>query len=113
MKSGIVMTLTLAAAAVASLSLTEGADAAGKGRGTGPVVYVTSQDLFYDSIVIADPVPARGPFQELRMGPNGLETDYGPGNTHYVGGRWAEDIDGDGDVHYFVCPLLGPGRTSP
>ena len=38
------------------------------GRGTGPVVYVESQDLFYDSIVVADPLPNKGNFQKLEMG---------------------------------------------
>ena len=83
------------------------------GRGDGPVIYVTGQDLYYDSVVTADPVPPKGPFQELRMGPNGLETDFGPGDRGYVGGRWAEDFDGDGVYHFFVCPLLGPGRPTP
>ena len=83
------------------------------GRGDGPIVYVRSQGLYYDSIVTADPLPPVGPFQELEMGPNGLETDYGPGDPGYVGGRWAEDFDGDGIYHFFLCPLLGPGRDAP
>ena len=37
------------------------------GRGTGPVVYVESQGLFYDSIVLAD-LPQHGRFQELKPG---------------------------------------------
>jgi hypothetical protein len=32
------------------------------GRGTGPVVYVTSQGLYYDSIVVVDSLPPRGRF---------------------------------------------------
>ena len=83
------------------------------GRGDGPVVFVTSQGLYYDSIVTADPVPGNGPFQELEMGANGLQTAYGPGDPQYRGGRWMEDIDGDGEIHYFVCPLLPPGREQP
>jgi hypothetical protein len=82
------------------------------GRGDGPVIYVVSQDLYYDSIVTADPLPPNGPFQELRAGggPLGgdLNTDFGPGDRGYVGGRWV--LDGD---HYFSCPLLGPGREEP
>lgn len=53
------------------------------GRGTGPTVYVTSQGLFYDSIVLAD-LPSNGRFQQLQPG--------------------------EGDA-FFLCPLLGPGRT--
>jgi hypothetical protein len=83
------------------------------GRGDGPIVYVTGQDLFYDSIVTADPIPVEGPFQLLEMGPMGLQTEYGPGDAGYVGGRWKEDFDGDGEFHYFMCPLLGPGRIAP
>ena len=30
------------------------------GRGTGPVIFVTSQGLYYDSIVVVDPLPAQG-----------------------------------------------------
>jgi hypothetical protein len=78
-----------------------------------PIVYVTSQGLFYDSIVTADPLPPRGPFQELRMaGPSGLQTEFGPGDPGYVGGRW-KLVNGDGKVvKYFSCPLLGPGRPT-
>ena len=112
MKNGIAVALALMVA-LGTAALAHGSKAQGQGRGDGPVVYVTGQGLYYDSVVTADPVPGNGRFQELRMGPNGLETDYGPGDTQYVGGRWAEDFDGDGVIHYFVCPLLGPGRTAP
>lgn len=95
------------------------------GRGDGPIVYVTNQGLYYDSIVTADPLPGRGPFQQLF--PPGANPDYpfletlstedGPGNPGYVGGRWWVDVDGSGDMsaadHYFICPLLGPGRATP
>jgi hypothetical protein len=83
------------------------------GRGDGPVVFVTSQGLYYDSIVTANPLPARGPFQVLEMDSNGLYTEFGPGDPEYVGGRWVEDFDGDGVYHYFSCPLLPPGRETP
>jgi hypothetical protein len=86
------------------------------GRGDGPVIYVVSQDLYYDSIVTADPLPPKGPFQELRAGggPLGgdLNTDFGPGDRGYVGGRWVETFM-TGEPHYFSCPLLGPGREEP
>lgn len=86
------------------------------GRGDGPVVYVTGQGLFYDSIVTADPLPPNGPFQQLEMtGPTGLQTEFGPGDTGYVGGRWWIDLNGDSVMNekdkYFLCPLLGPGRV--
>lgn len=82
-----------------------------------PVVYVTGQDLFFDSIVLTD-LPSNGPFQLLEMdGPTGLQTEYGPGDRGYVGGRWWVDGNGNGEMDsedaYFLCPLLGPGRTEP
>lgn len=88
-------------------------DARAGGRGDGPIVYVRGQELYFDSIIVADPLPANGPFQLLEMGPHGLETDYGPGDVGYKGGRWVEDFDGDGELHYFLCPLLPPGREEP
>ena len=85
-----------------------------------PVIYVTGQELYYDSIVTASPVPPHGPFQELMVTENGLETEFGPGDRGFVGGRWhLVDVEGepilddDGNEIYFVCPLLGPGRTIP
>ncbi len=89
---------------------------ASAGRGDGPVIYVTSQGLFYDSIVQAD-LPQKGRFQQLQMGgpsPSGLQTEFGPGDAGYLGGRWWVDVNGngemDGEDKYFSCPLLGPGR---
>jgi len=82
-----------------------------------PVIYVTSQGLFYDSIVLAD-LPFKGNFQELEMdGPSGLQTEFGLGGLGYVGGRWWVDANTndvmDADDVYFLCPLLGPGRANP
>lgn len=86
------------------------------GRGTGPVVYVTSQGLYYDSIVVADPLPMKGQFQQLIPGENGLETEFGPGTPGHRGGRWWVDLNQDGAMdegdHFFLCPLLGPGRST-
>ncbi|UCF13421.1 MAG: hypothetical protein JSW06_03970 [Thermoplasmatales archaeon] len=89
------------------------------GRGDGPVIYVENQGLFYDSIVTAEPLPYNihnaHTFQELYIGPMGLTTMYGPGDTQYNGGRWWFDVNGndimdpEGTDHYFGCPLLGPG----
>ena len=91
---------------------TAGSSAAG-GRRAGGVVYVTSQGLFFDTFVAADPLPNKGPFQLLVNG----TTQFGPGDPGYLGGRWWEDLNGnglrdDGD-HFFLCPLLPPGRTTP
>lgn len=101
------------------------------GRGDGPVIYVTSQGLYYDSIVTADPLPWKGPFQLLEVNPDlttnpPLQTEFGPGDPEYRGGRWWVDVDQDGPEgevhpngyqdagdHYFSCPLLGPGRAEP
>ena len=44
------------------------------GRGNGPIIYVTSQNLYFDSIVTADPLSAHGPFQQLF--PPGTNPDY-------------------------------------
>ena len=82
------------------------------GRGDGPVIYVTGQELYYDSIVTASPVPPHGPFQELEMVDGKLQTEFGPGDKGYVGGRW-HLVTSDGEDVYFVCPLLGPGRIAP
>ena len=89
------------------------------GRGTGPTVHVTNQDLVYDSIVTADPLRWNGQdnWQLLTLGgANGadLTTQFGPRDVGYLGGRWYMDNDGiegpsAGD-HFFLCPLLGPGR---
>ena len=85
------------------------------GRGTGPIVYVTSQGLYYDSIVLTD-LPAKGPFQQLIPGENGLSTEFGPGGPGHHGGRWWIDVNSNGEMDaedkYFLCPLLGPGRET-
>jgi hypothetical protein len=89
------------------------AEAPGGRPGSVVVVYVRSQELYYDSIVTT-PLPPHGPFQLLEKGlDDRLETDFGPGDQGYVGGRWMADLDGNGVVDYFSCPLLGPGRTTP
>jgi hypothetical protein len=90
------------------------------GRGTGPVIYVESQGLFYDTIGLAD-LPAHGRFQQLYpgMGPAGAaaSTEFGPGDVGYLGGRWWVDANGNGYQDeadaFFLCPLLGPGRSEP
>ena len=99
---------TAAALALAMSDATSGSTARGD-----VVVFVTSQGLYYDSVVNG-PLPPNGPFQLLEMGPNGLQTESGPGDAGYVGGRWMMDSDGDGEIdRYFSCPLLPPGRETP
>jgi len=105
--------------AVLVLALAVPAFARGKGNPHGqPVVYVTSQSLAYDSIVLTDvPFVEGAPYQllEIGEGPTGLQTEFGPGDMGYVGGRWWVDVNGDGEMGaedaFFVCPLLGPGFT--
>jgi|SRR5918995_2255814 hypothetical protein len=83
------------------------------GSRTPGVVFVTSQGLYYDTFVVKDPLPMHGPFQLITNG----ETEFGPGQPGYLGGRWWEDLNGDGiqdaGDHYFLCPLLPPGRETP
>ena len=86
------------------------------GRSTGPIIFVTSQDLYFDSIVVADPLPQQGYFQQLIPGVNGLETEFGTGDVGHLGGRWWIDLNEnsvmDAGDKYFLCPLLGPGRET-
>ena len=106
---------------VLSLVAAVPAFAARGGRPESPIViYVRSQGLYYDSIG-GPHLPLHGPFQKLELnvpydGGVRNETDYGPGDQGYVGGRWWID-DGDGvqgpEDTYFSCPLLGPGRSEP
>lgn len=83
------------------------------GDRTPGVVYVTSQGLYYDTFVVKDPLPMEGRFQLLANG----RTEFGPGQPGYLGGRWWEDLNGNGvqdsTDHYFLCPLLPPGRSTP
>jgi hypothetical protein len=55
----------------------------------------------------------QGKFQLIAGG----ETEFGPGDPGYLGGRWWEDTNPNGiqdaNDHYFHCPLLGPGRETP
>jgi hypothetical protein len=83
------------------------------GDRTPGVVFVTSQGLYFDTFVVKDPLPMKGRFQLLTNG----QTEFGPGQPGYLGGRWWEDLNGNGvqdpDDHYFLCPLLPPGRPTP
>ncbi|MCJ7700630.1 MAG: hypothetical protein MUO62_03525 [Anaerolineales bacterium] len=86
---------------------------ANRGDGALGTVYVSSQGLYFDTFVSAQSLPMKGRFQKLEAG----VTEFGPGDQGYVGGRWWIDNNGDdimdvGDT-FLLCPLLGPGRTSP
>jgi hypothetical protein len=119
MESSVMKTLiTLGTACLVSTTLIAASASHAKeretGRGTGPVVFVTSQGLYYDSIVVADPLPMKGRFQQLIPGMDGLSTEFGPGEVGHLGGRWWIDVDEDGEMdaddRFFLCPLLGPGH---
>lgn len=81
--------------------------------GSTGVIFVTSQGLYYDTFVAVDPLPMQGSFQLLAN----MQTEFGPGQPGYLGGRWWEDLNGNGvqdaGDHFFLCPLLPPGRTTP
>jgi hypothetical protein len=83
------------------------------GDRTPGVVFVTSQGLYYDTFVVKDPLPMHGRFQLLTNG----QTEFGPGQSGYLGGRWWVDENGNGtqdaEDSYFLCPLLPPGRPTP
>ncbi|MDP2623565.1 MAG: hypothetical protein Q8Q29_07210 [Actinomycetota bacterium] len=103
----------IVALALPALATTDNRDDNGPHGRT--VVYVTSQGQFYDSVVLGD-LPQEGPFQKLEMGINGLQTEFGPGDPGYLGGRWWLDANGngiqdEGDA-FFLCPLLGPGDAA-
>jgi hypothetical protein len=121
--------LLLVVALTAVLALvwtTAEVEARGKGNPRPqPVVFVRSQGLYYDSIITADPLPRKGEFQRLFVPPpdgpdvtvDQLETEYGPGDPGYLGGRWWVDVNQDGEQddgdNFFSSPLLGPGREEP
>ncbi|HZD03742.1 MAG TPA: hypothetical protein VE173_02460 [Longimicrobiales bacterium] len=75
-------------------------------------VYVRSQGLWYDTFVSAETLPPEGRFQKLEDG----QTDYGPGDPGYLGGRWWVDVNAndvqDAEDNYLLCPLLPPGRPA-
>jgi len=100
----VVLVISLMAVAPAS---------ANRGDGALGTVYVSSQGLYYDTFVSAEVLPMHGKFQKLE---NGV-TEFGPGTPGYLGGRWwidnnGNDIQDEGDT-FLLCPLLGPGRTTP
>lgn len=113
-------TLIIAAISAFMLLTANNIFARGNGSKVGLVIYVTSQGLFYDSIVAATSLPMKGPFQKLEGGaPEGAnaQTEFGPGGPGYKGGRWWQDLNGNNEMdakdNFFSCPLLGPGREIP
>lgn len=105
--------MALLLGAVIALMIGATANAAGGRAGETGTIYVTSQGLYYDTFVTVDPLPMGGPFQKLENG----TTEFGPGQPGYLGGRWWEDLNANGmqdeGDHFFLCPLLGPGRETP
>lgn len=104
--------------ALLSMAIVTPVLAAGGRAGETGTIYVTSQDKYYDTFVVVDPLPMKGKFQKLEMGADGIAyTEFGPGDPGYLAGRWWQDLNGndiqdEGD-HFFLCPLLGPGRDTP
>ena len=111
MKYKVLVLLIVGILSIAATVLADGPDhrAAGDAQ-----IFVTSQGLYYDTILLGE-LPQRGRFQKLEMGPDGPFTEFGPGDPGYLGGRWWVDVNGDniqneGDM-FFLCPLLGPGHA--
>jgi hypothetical protein len=102
--------VTDAAATAAPLAATS---ARGGRPGALGVVYVTGQGLYYDTFVTAERLPMNGRFQALVDG----ETEFGPGDPGYLGGRWWVDANTNGmqdeGDDFLLCPLLPPGRSTP
>ncbi len=105
---------------VLSLAFAVPTFAKGGRAGALGTVYVTSQGLYYDTFVSASELPLHGRFQKLEVGggPDGVsQTEFGPGDPGYLGGRWWIDVSGDNEMNegdvFLLCPLLGPGRETP
>ena len=98
---------------VAVLAFAVPAYAKGGRAGAIGTVYVSSQGLYYDTFVTVESLPMHGPFQLL----DNHVTEFGPGEPGYLGGRWWVDVNGNGmqdsGDQFLLCPLLGPGRTTP
>jgi hypothetical protein len=102
------MGIVLAAVVAAGLAPEARTADAQRGQGALGTVFVTSQGLYYDTFVSVETLPPHGRFQLLENG----QTEYGPGDPGYLGGRWKVP-DGTGGYTYLLCPLLGPGRAEP
>ena len=77
------------------------------------VIFVIPQGLFFDACVVKEPLPRHGEFQLLVNN----QTNLGPGMPGFLGGRWWEDLNGNGIQDnaddFFFCPLVLPGRLTP
>jgi len=98
----------LAAVVLGFIAMNSETAEAQRGLGMTAPVYVTSQGLYYDTFVAVSELPPFGRFQLIVDG----VTEFGPGDPGYLGGRWMTP-DGNGGFRYFLCPLLGPGRSEP
>lgn len=113
--AGLVLATVLVGCASEAPTAMDAAPSLAKGGRAGPTgtVYVRNQGLYFDTFVTNEELPMAGPFQLLEDG----ETDFGPGDPGYLGGRWWVDVNGNGmqDVgdRFFHCPLLPPGRATP
>jgi hypothetical protein len=107
-KSMLVLLVLVAVLAAAAPAYAKGGRAGAIGT-----IYVSSQGLYYDTFVTAETLPMHGRFQLLE----GNVTEFGPGDPGYLGGRWWVDANGNGVQDaadsFLLCPLLGPGRTTP
>jgi hypothetical protein len=56
------------------------------------VIYITRQGLHYNAFASADVLPMEDQFQLLENG----QTEFGPGDPGYLGGRWWIDANGNG-----------------
>ena len=76
------------------------------------VIFVISQGLFFDACVVKEPLPMHGEFQLLVDN----RTNLGPGMPGFLGGRWWDDLNGNGIQDkaddFFFCPLVLPGRLT-
>ena len=77
------------------------------------VVFVISQGLFFDACLEPTPLPMHGEFQLIFDG----RTEFGPGQTGFLNGRWWDDLNHNGirdaGDDFFFCSLVGPGRVRP
>ena len=120
-KFKILTTITLAGAillASTTVYAKKGERTNGRGAPGLPAIYVTSQGLYYDTVLLGElPFNDTMNFQKLEMGEMGPQTEFGPTDIGYYGGRWWVDANPNGymdaDDVYFLCPLLGPGRIEP
>ena len=87
--------------------------APGTGGSHPAVIFVVTQGLFFTTCKVKQVLPMHGEFQLLVND----RTNFGPGQPAYLEGRWWEDLNGNGIQdqadHFFLCPLVLPGRVIP